>query len=146
MRIYLDTSCLCRPIDDRSIHRNSVERLAIIEFFAMARRGELTLLISEVVLSEIRRTKDQTRHRKLESFTHVFHEVLELSDDAISRGTELWHRGFKTFDALHVAVAEETAIDRLCTGDDRLRRKCQSQADIRVQVVSPLQLFQEFQR
>jgi predicted nucleic acid-binding protein len=144
MRIYFDTSCLGRPIDDRSIHRNSVERLAIIELFAMARRGELTLLISEVVLSEVRRTKNQIRRRKLEALTRVFHEALPLSDEAIRRGTELWRRGFKTFDALHVAVAEAAVVDRLCTGDDRLRRKCHREPDIRIQVVSPIQLIQEF--
>jgi predicted nucleic acid-binding protein len=111
----------------------------------MARRGELALLISEVVLSEIRRTKDQTRRRKLDALIRVFHTILPLSDEASRRGAELLHRGFKVFDALHVAVAEAAAVDRFCTGDDRLRRKCDNETDIRIHVVSPIQLFQEFE-
>jgi predicted nucleic acid-binding protein len=145
MRVYFDTSCLCRPIDDRSISRNSVERLAIIEMFAMAQRGELTLLVSEVVVSEIRQTKNQLRRRKLDALLRVFPTVLPLSDKAVQRGSELLHRGFKTFDALHVAVAEAAGVDRLCTGDDRLRRRCHNQPDIQVHVVSPIQLYQELQ-
>jgi predicted nucleic acid-binding protein len=112
---------------------------------AMARRNELTLVISEVVLNEIARTTNEIRRGKLQAIARAFLTVLPVSDENVQRGIELQQLGFKPFDALHIAVAEAASMDRLCTGDDRLRRGCKNQSDIRVRVVSPLELYQELQ-
>jgi len=114
--------------------------------FTMAKRGELTLVISEAVLAEIEQTFDEVRRMKLQAIVRVIRTVLPLSDENVRRGIDLQQRGFKAFDALHVAVAEAAGVDRLCTGDDRLRKRCQKQSDLGVRVVSPVELFQELQR
>jgi predicted nucleic acid-binding protein len=145
MRVYFDTSCLGRPIDNRAVPRNAVEREAILAMFAMARRDELTLVISEAVMVEIDQTPDMIRRGKLQAIARVFQTVLPLSDETVRRGAELQRQRFKAFDALHIAVAEAAGLDRLCTGDDRLKTRCKSRSDIRVRVVSPIELYQELQ-
>lgn len=143
MRVYFDTSCLSRPLDNRSIPRNEVERGAILEMFTMARRGDLTVVISEVVLAEIRKTPDEDRREQLEELLDIAGTVIPLTDAIVQRGVELQSLGFGAFDALHLAVAESASLDFFCTADDRLKRRSRKQPSVKLQVVSPLELFQE---
>jgi rRNA-processing protein FCF1 len=143
MRVYFDTSCLCRPLDDRAIPRNAVEREAILAILQMARRGEIALIISQAVLQEIEETPDDARRGKLKAIAATFHDVLPVSEEVLRRGSNLQISGFKGFDALHIAVAESAGVDFLCTADDRLKKRSATQAGIRVRVVTPLELFEE---
>jgi predicted nucleic acid-binding protein len=145
MKVYFDTCCLGRPFDDRSVPRTAVEREAIIVMFEMIPRRELELVISDVVLDESRRTPDEDRRTKLESLVGAANSIVSLSSEIISRGIELAQRGFRAYDALHLASAEAVGVDCVCTCDDRFRKKCLSQNDLRTRVVSVLELFQELQ-
>ena len=59
------------------------------------------------------------------------------------RAMKLEVRGFKAYDALHIAAAESAVADYFCTCDDRLLQKAQSETDLLVKVRSPLSLAQE---
>ena len=60
-----------------------------------------------------------------------------------ARALVLEARGFKGFDALHIATAETGHVDYFCTCDDRLIKKVQAQPDVVTKVVSPLELVKE---
>lgn len=71
------------------------------------------------------------------------HIVTELNDQIGTRALALESRGFKAFDALHIACAEFSMADFFCTCDDRILGKAKQQSDMSVKVVSPLELAQE---
>ena len=75
----------------------------------------------------------------------AFSVVVPLTNEVHNRGADLQRRGFKPFDALHLAAAESAGVDRLCTGDDRMRKRAARQPDLNLRVVSILELFQELQ-
>jgi len=145
MNVYFDTSCLGRPFDDLSIARNDAETKAILAMLEMVQRGKLSLTISDVVLREIAATPQDLRRQQLIDIAGLANYVIRVSGKIRERGLELQRRGFKAFDALHVAVAEEAHVDRFCTADDRLRRRAAKQSDLNVRVVSVLELFKELQ-
>ena len=118
MNVYFDTSCFGRPFDDRTIVRNAVEREAILAILERVERGELSLTISDVVVNEITRTPDEARREKLEELAVLASVVIHVTDEIRNRGAELLERGFRAFDALHIAAAESADVDYLCTADD----------------------------
>ncbi len=59
------------------------------------------------------------------------------------RAKELESRGFKAFDALHIASAESSTLDYFCTCDDRVLRKSRLQTDLSIKIVSLLELANE---
>jgi len=61
-----------------------------------------------------------------------------------ARVLDIW--GIKPLDALHLACAESAQVDYLCTCDDQFLRRAKEVADIRVRVVSPLELIEEIER
>ena len=146
MNVYFDTSCLGRPFDDQSISRNANEREAILTMLEMVERGELTLTISDFVSDEIADTPDELRRQQLQDVAALSTTVVAATDKIRDRGAELQRLGLKPFDALHIAAAESARVDRLCTADDRLKRRAARQLDLKVRVVSILELFLELKQ
>jgi predicted nucleic acid-binding protein len=146
MNVYFDTSCFGRPFDDPSISRNDDEGKAILTMLEMVERGELSLTISDVVLDEIGETPDEVRLQQLLDAAGLANDVASLSKRIRERGTELERRGFKPFDALHIAAAEAARVDYLCTADDRLRKRASKLPEIKVRVVSVSELLEELRR
>jgi predicted nucleic acid-binding protein len=146
MNVYFDTSCFGRPFDDPSISRNDDEGKAILTMLEMVERGELSLTISDVVLDEIGETPDEVRLQQLLDAAGLANDVASLSKQIRERGAELERRGFKPFDALHIAAAEAARVDYLCTADDRLRKRASKLPEIKVRVVSVSELLEELRR
>jgi predicted nucleic acid-binding protein len=69
----------------------------------------------------------------------------DLADDQLeSRTDELIQRGFKNFDAFHVACAELGGAKLLCTCDDRfLATANRNVSHLKVRVLGPLELVRE---
>lgn len=70
-------------------------------------------------------------------------ETIELSDAIEARALTLENRGFKAFDALHIASAEAGRVEYFCSCDDRLLKKARGQLDLMTKVVSPLELAKD---
>jgi predicted nucleic acid-binding protein len=66
-----------------------------------------------------------------------------VDEDIRQRAKFLESRGFRAYDALHIASAENGSVDFFCTCDDRVLKKARQQADLSVKVVSPLELANE---
>jgi predicted nucleic acid-binding protein len=143
MNVYFDTSCLGRPFDNQSISRNAVEREAMVTMLEMVERGEFSLTISDVVVDEISRTPDELRRQQLSDVAALATAVVPVNREVSERGAQLQRRGFTSFDALHIAAAEMARVTYLCTADDRLKKQAAKQPDLKLRVVSVLELFQE---
>jgi predicted nucleic acid-binding protein len=65
--------------------------------------------------------------------------------DALEKRTkELMGLGFKNFDALHVASAEEFGAEALCTCDDRFLATAKRQVPaLKLRVLNPIELARE---
>ncbi len=110
LAIYLDTSVPSAYFDDRDVSR----MLATREFWT--RIGTHVVLVSDLVLREIRRIPDQARRQATESLLIDFRVV--LMDDEMravaGRYTQTGVFGLSSAaDALHVAAATVAGVDVL---------------------------------
>ena len=111
MKIYIDTSVVNGFFADDA----PVIQAATSDFFALARRAHYHLYVSDLVLSEIERTKDAYRRKKLLNFVHkedmhiltLAQREQELADAYIRH--KVMTRQYLA-DALHIAVAVNNKI------------------------------------
>jgi predicted nucleic acid-binding protein len=67
------------------------------------------------------------------------HDTVALTDAAVTRAEELKTMGFRTYDALHLACAEQATVDIFLTTDDGvLRIATRYTAQLKVRVANPL--------
>ena len=143
MRIYLDTCCLQRPLDDQTQPRIRVETEAVFAILASVQQGAVVLLTSEALEFEISRTPDEQRRREATAILTLASERLTLSDAAEQLAQSLARDGLSAIDALHVALAATAGADYFVTADDRLLRRAKSIADLNVMPISLLGLVAE---
>jgi predicted nucleic acid-binding protein len=72
------------------------------------------------------------------------HRTVALTDAAIIRAQALKAMGFRTYDALHLACAEQATVDVFLTTDDGvLRIATRHSAQLQVRVANPLEWLLE---
>jgi len=69
-----------------------------------------------------------------------------MSAPVNERAVQFLGHGIKPLDAVHLALAEASKADYFCTCDDQLARRAQRIRDLRVKVISPLDLIQEIEK
>jgi predicted nucleic acid-binding protein len=92
---------------------------------------------------EVDRNRQPQRKAYVSSILAQAQIVIAVNDQIEQRAKVLEQRGFKAFDALHIAAAESARVDYYCTCDDRVLKKSRQQGDLSVKVVSPLELANE---
>lgn len=144
MKVYFDVCCLNRPFDDQSQGRIRLETEAILEIMSRIATDELQWLSSSAVAAEIKQTPDLTRRQRMLILLERVDESVKIKTDTITRVKELESLGFKPFDAVHLACAEQGMADVLLTTDDRfLGRANRFGKQLRVVVANPLTWIQE---
>ena len=143
MKIYLDTCCLNRPFDDQTQPRVALESQAILSILAKCESGVFSLISSEVVKIENDRNPFPEKKAFVESVIGISASFVTVDDACVARAIELESRGFKSYDALHISIAEIAVVDYFCSCDDRLLSRAAVQTDLGVKVRSPLALAQE---
>jgi predicted nucleic acid-binding protein len=143
MRIYFDTCSLQRSLDDKSQLRVALEAEAVLGVLSLCEEGKHSFCSSDILQLENDRNPQAKRKEFTLGILERASEVIEIDDEIGMRAKELEKRGFKAFDAVHVACAEAGKVDYLCTCDDRLLKKAPRQTDLTVKLVSPLELAQE---
>ncbi|MGK7899919.1 MAG: PIN domain-containing protein [Hormoscilla sp.] len=142
--IYLDICCLNRPFDDLSQERVSLEAQAVELIIDRCRNAQWHLLGSTAIDIELARTPTVERKQQMMLWAGLAKNKVTLSDDIITRTQELAGLGFKYFDALHIACAENGNADVLLTTDDRmLRLAVRSSAMLKVRVENPARWSEE---
>jgi predicted nucleic acid-binding protein len=144
LRLYLDACCLNRLTDDQSQARVRNEAEAVEGILRLVRAGQVTWVSSTALEIEISRNPDAERRHDVAALLAFSNEVVVPRSRSAERATFLQKLGFGTFDALHLASAEQGQADVfLTTDDDLLRRagRCRNELNVRVQ--NPVSWYQE---
>jgi hypothetical protein len=138
-RIYLDVCCLNRPFDDQRQDRIRLEAEAVLLILRRCEAGAWQWLSSAVVEEEVNNTPSHERRARVRQMLSGAHGTIALTDTSIARAQVLKAMGFRTYDALHPACAEEATVDIFLTTDDRvLRIATRHAAQLQVRVANPL--------
>jgi predicted nucleic acid-binding protein len=143
-RIYLDVCCLNRPFDDQRQERIRLEAEAVLLILGRCEAGAWQWVSSAVVEEEVNNTPSRERRSRVRNMLSGAYRTVALADAAIARAQELKAMGFRTYDALHLACAEQATVDVFLTTDDRVRRiaTCHT-AQLEVRVANPLEWLLE---
>lgn len=143
MKVYFDTCSLNRPLDSKSNLRVALEAEAIVGLLAKCEAGLLELVWSEVLSLEVERNSHPQRRAYVLGILDIARTSIPINDIIKERAIEFEKRGFKPFDALHLATADKSRVEYFCTCDDRFLKKARSQVGLSVKVVSPIELASE---
>lgn len=143
MRIYLDSCCLQRPLDDQTQPRIKVETEAVLAILAAVQTGDIILLTSEALNYEMQRIPDARRRNEVVAVLALAKERLEITDEVEALAESLESCGIKPIDAVHLALASTAKADFFTTCDDKLLRKAQAVTGHACKVISVLGLVQE---
>jgi predicted nucleic acid-binding protein len=140
VRLYLNTSALNRPFDDRSLPRVRFEAEAVRNLVAKLEAGKAQLVSSEYLMFEVRQTPDADRLHRVMRMLRLATVVVIASPEVITRAKAIEAFGFRGLDALHIASAEAGNADALVTCDDRmLRRARRAGRELQIEVVTPIE-------
>ena len=124
--------------------RVHLEAEAVLLILKRCESGEWDWVSSAVVSYEVDNIPNYERRNRVKELLRGAKEVLALNDEAVERGEELKGLGLKTYDAFHVACAEQAQVDVLLTTDDKLiRAAARHKRTVKVAVKNPLTWLQE---
>ena len=138
-QIYLDVCCLNRPFDDQRQDRIRLEAEAVLLILEHCEAGAWQWISSAVVEEEVNNTPDSERRQRVRNMLRAAHVTVALTDTGIERARDIKALGFRTYDALHLACAEQASVDVVLTTDDRVLRTATRHAEkLTVRVANPL--------
>jgi predicted nucleic acid-binding protein len=122
MKIYLDACCLNRPFDDQRQPRVRLEAEAISLILQKLHQREWEWISSEALEYELGQTVDVERRERLLLLAGQSHYLVKITDEILSRAEELEASGFDSYDATHLASAEQAKVDVFLTTDDGIQK------------------------
>ncbi len=123
MRIYIDACALNRLTDPAGQLRVDQESDAMEEIFLSIEEGKMSWIASALLVYELRRCTDIQRREDALGMLRFAAEVRSFNDSLAFRAKVLESIGYDSFDAFHLAFAEEAKVDLFLTTDDRFLRK-----------------------
>ena len=146
MKIYLDACCLSRLTDDQTQPRIREEADAVEKVLRMIREQTLTWISSPVLSLEISRTPDGEQRRAKEAILAFAQEIFVPDEATAAFALRIEKLGIASFDALHLACADQSGADVFLTTDDNLvRRARRSERLFRVSIENPVSWLREVQ-
>lgn len=137
--VYLDVCCFNRPYDDQTQDRIRLEAEAVLLILRRVEAGDWRFTVSEAVTQEIDEIPDSERRERILALLHPAYRVMPIRVRQIERAEQLEQVSFRFLDAVHVACAEDAAVDVLLTTDDRLIKAARRQGEhVLVRVANPL--------
>jgi predicted nucleic acid-binding protein len=144
IRVYLDSCCLSRSIDNQEQERVRLETEAIFHVLEYVGRGVWQMIGSDAIDDEIGAIRDLERRESTRMAAEAASEHVSADLECIRRGAELESLGFRGYDSLHIACAEAGGADVLLTTDDAfVRRARRLQQELKVRVANPLSWLKE---
>ena len=122
MKVYLDACCLNRPFDDQSQPRVRLETEAVSLILGKLHKHEWDWVGSEILLYEIKQNTDLERRQRVLSLAVLAHQTVETNKKVLDRAEELEEMGFNSYDAIHLASAENAQVDVFLTTDDQIQK------------------------
>lgn len=118
----------------------------MLGILALCEMGKLDLVSSDALAYEVERNPLPVRKEHGRAVLSMARNHVVLSSEIKKRAEQLTALGIAPLDALHLAFAEAANAVYFCTCDDRLLRKADQIADLRVKAVSPIDLVQEIEQ
>jgi len=144
LKVYLDTCCVNRLFDGQTQERVQRETQAIKQILNYFLTGQCHWLSSEIMEDEVSADPDLDRRAQVRSVMEHVRQTCSVGTNEEARGEYLEVLGFKQFDALHIACAENNGAYILLTTDDRMLRLAKRyQSHLRVRVENPHTWLQE---
>jgi len=144
IKIYLDTCCLNRPFDDQTQERIRLESEAVLAILSRIEKGEWDWIGSEVLMDEIEQTPDTQKLSRARLLSGFIKQLVEVGETEVQRAKELQGEGFKEFDSLHLACAENAKADVFLSTDDRLLKLAKRISNrLHIRVENPLAWVEE---
>jgi predicted nucleic acid-binding protein len=143
VRIYFDSCCLQRPLDNQTQPRIRVESEAVLVLLNEVQVGNINLLNSEALEYEMNRIPDKIRCNEIMAILGLAKERLELTDTILLFAESLEAKGIDPMDAVHLAFASIAKADFFATCDDKLLKKAQTISGLNCKVTSILNLISE---
>jgi len=122
MKIYLDACCLNRPFDDQRQARVRLEAEAISLILQKLHQREWEWIGSDVVVYELGQTEDVERKERLLLLAGQSHQVVAMTEKIMTQAEKLVASGFDSYDAIHLASAENAKVDVFLTTDDNMQK------------------------
>jgi len=143
LKLYLDNCCYSRPFDDQSQERIYLESEAILSILKLGEKQQFEILGSSILQLEMNRLRDEDKKQKIQNLYQVVHKEIPYTPDVKKRSEEIMKLSkIRSFDSLHVAIAESASVDVVLTTDDKLE-KMASHLDLKVKVQNPLKFVLE---
>lgn len=143
MRVYLDLCCLKRPFDlqEQAIVRLQTE--AVLSILALP-EGTVELVQSPALVLENSLNPNQARREAVELWLAKAVTVSPNDAELATRVDELVAKGFKSFDAFHLASAELSGAAVFLTVDIQILRLASRVAgELRIPVNDPVHFIEE---
>jgi predicted nucleic acid-binding protein len=77
---------------------------------------------SEVLMYELGQTVDMERRERLLLLAGQPHQTVEITEEILKRAEILEASGFDSYDAIHLASAEQAKVDVFLTTDDGVQK------------------------
>ena len=143
MKLYLDNCCYNRPFDDQSQARIHLESAAVLSIVKRA-RAEKEIIIGSVALSlEMSKLSNVEKKQKVQVLYEIVKESIPFSLEIEERAEVIMEAtSIRSFDALHIALAEKGGADYLLTTDDKFEKAC-AKITLATKVINPLEYVTE---
>ncbi|RME11203.1 MAG: PIN domain-containing protein [Ardenticatenia bacterium] len=135
-----------RPLDSATHFRVVLESEAILGILTLCESGQIQIISSDALVYETERNPWPLRKEYALAVLSKAIEHIRLTKDIEQRAKDLNRLGVKPLDALHLAMAEAGKVDYFCTCDDQLLKRSKRIQDLKVKVVSPLELVEELEK
>ena len=145
LKIYLDSCAVQRPLDTQIQVRIRLEAEAVLGLFAYIEAGRVELISSSVLAFEVSRNPLAERRELAEQLLQRASAIIAMNHKIAERAAVFVDNGIKAADALHLATAESAKVDYFCTCDDRFLQRARRLTDLKIRVVSPLELIEEIE-
>ncbi|HLO13915.1 MAG TPA: PIN domain-containing protein [Anaerolineales bacterium] len=146
MKIHLDLCAIQRPLDTPDQVRIVLESEAILGIIALCGTEQIELLSSEALLYEGEQSSLPIRREHTFAVLSKAKNIIDVTEKERLRAQKIMTVGIKPLDALHLALAETGNAEYFCTCDDRILRNAKQIKDLRVKVISPIDLVQEIEK
>jgi predicted nucleic acid-binding protein len=139
VRIYLDACAISRLTDDQTQERILLEAQAVEQILDLVTAAKVRWIASSALRAELERNPDEAKRAVSLALLPFASESAESNEFTFRRASILAAQGFGSFDAIHLALAEQAQVDYLLTTDDRfLARAARTHANVLPSVMNPV--------
>ncbi|MFA4922693.1 MAG: PIN domain-containing protein [Ignavibacteriaceae bacterium] len=138
MKVYLDSCCQQRSLDNRNQIRIAVEAEAVLGILKLIEINKIELISSEPLVFDISNIPDKIRRNYGLYILNKSVDFIKINSRIEKLAHQLMNNGIDPLDSLHLASAEISNSDYFCTTDDKLLKKAKTLKGMWVKAIDPL--------